>query len=130
MDADRREVALLKELVELGGSSDRLDEDADLERVGEKREDSQSPFSTVLDFERRKRATNLVELQGIEEVVQLPVLLFLLELDVVLLESVKGELGLVVDVNLERLKQRTRERSAFEDWTRLDRRMRIDSRSA
>lgn len=49
------------------------------------------------------RETNLVELQGVEEVVQLPVLLLLLELDVVLLETVEGELGLVVDVNLERL---------------------------
>lgn len=32
VNADRGEVTLLKELVELGGSGNRLDEDADLER--------------------------------------------------------------------------------------------------
>ena len=45
--------------------------------------------------------TDLVELEVIQELVQLPVLLLLLKLEVVLLETVKGQLGLVIDVNLE-----------------------------
>jgi len=43
----------------------------------------------------------LVELEVVQELVQLPVLLLLLKLQVVLLETVKGQLGLVIDVNLE-----------------------------
>lgn len=74
VDTDGGEVALLEEGVELGGTGNRLDED-----------------------------TNLVELQVVEEVVQLAVLLLLLELEVVLLKTVKRELGLVVDVDLKRL---------------------------
>jgi len=93
--------------------------------------EDQSPSSTS---QREGRPTNLVELQGIEEVVQLPVLLLLLKLDVVLLESVKSELGLVVDVNLERLEGRRggdgRKGSAFESWTRFDEGRQLDSRSA
>jgi len=74
MDADRREVALLQQSVELSSTSDRLDEDADL-----------------------------VELELVEQVVELPVLLLLLELEEVLLETVQGQLCLVIDVDLERL---------------------------
>ena len=51
------------------------------------------------------RATDLVELQRVEKVIQLSVLLLLLELDVVLLQSVQSELGLVIDVDLERLQK-------------------------
>lgn len=76
MDRDRGEVALAQEGVELGGARDRLDEDADL-----------------------------VELERVEEVVQLAVLGRLLQADVVLLQSVQGELLLVVDVDLERLRR-------------------------
>jgi len=43
---------------------------------------------------------HLVELEGIEEVVQLSVLLSLGELDVVQLEAMEGELGVIVDVDL------------------------------
>ena len=74
MDADGREVALLQQSVELSSTSDRLDEDADL-----------------------------VELELVEQVVELPVLLLLLELEEVLLETVQGQLCLVIDVDLERL---------------------------
>lgn len=74
VDADRGEVALLEEGVELGRASDRLDEDA-----------------------------HLVKLERVEQVVELAVLLLLLELEEVLLETVQRQLGLVVDVDLERL---------------------------
>jgi hypothetical protein len=49
----------------------------------------------------RNKGTDLVELEVVQELVQLPVLLLLLELEVVLLETVEGQLGLVIDVNLE-----------------------------
>jgi hypothetical protein len=51
------------------------------------------------------KTTNLVELKGVEKLVQLPILLSFLELDEVLLETMKGELGLVIDEDLERLKE-------------------------
>jgi hypothetical protein len=47
--------------------------------------------------------TDLVELERVEELVELAVLLLLLELDVVLLQTVQRELGLVIDVDLKRL---------------------------
>jgi hypothetical protein len=74
VDGDTGEVALAQKLVELGGTKGALDEDDDL-----------------------------VELQLVEEVVELAVLLGLTKLDVVLLETVKGELGLVVNVDLQRV---------------------------
>lgn len=43
----------------------------------------------------------MVELEVVQELVQLPVLLLLLELEVVLLKTVEGQFGLVIDVNLE-----------------------------
>lgn len=89
MNADRREVALLEESVELGRPSDRLDKDADLQ--------------VSLDRTEPYTLTDLVELEIVEEVVELPVLLLLFELEEVLLETVEGELGLVVDVDLEGL---------------------------
>lgn len=46
---------------------------------------------------------NLVELEDVEELEELLVLLILLELDVVLLEAVQRELGLVVHVDFHRL---------------------------
>jgi len=47
--------------------------------------------------------THLVELEAVQQIVELSVLLALGELDKVLLKTVEGQLGLVVDVNLERL---------------------------
>lgn len=75
MDAGRGEVALVEDLVELRRPLDRVHEDDDL-----------------------------VELERVQQVHQLSVLLLLLELDVVLLQPVEGELGAIVDVDLERLK--------------------------
>ena len=46
----------------------------------------------------------LVELESVQEIVELPVLAVLLQLDVVLLESVQGQLGLVVDKDFEGLR--------------------------
>lgn len=46
---------------------------------------------------------DLVELERVEQVVELPVLGVFLDLDEVLLQSVQGELGLVVNVDLKRL---------------------------
>lgn len=67
VDGDGGEVALSEELVELGATESRLDEDDDL-----------------------------VVLQLVKEVVELAVLLSLCELDVVLLETVKSEFGLLL----------------------------------
>ena len=74
MDGDRGEVALPKELVKLGGADGALHKDDDL-----------------------------VELQLVEELVESAVLLLLLELDEVLLQAVKGEFGVLVDVVLGRV---------------------------
>lgn len=74
VNGDTGEVALLQQLVELLSAGNRLDKDADL-----------------------------VELEGIQEVVELAVLLGLGDSNVVLLETVEGELSLVIDVNLERV---------------------------
>jgi hypothetical protein len=74
VDGDTGEVALAQKLVELSGTESALDEDDDL-----------------------------VELQLIEKVVELTILLSLTKLDVVLLETVEGELSLVVNVNLQRV---------------------------
>jgi len=81
VDADRGEVALNQKVVKLAGAGDGADEDDDL-----------------------------VELEGIEEVAELPVLSVLGELDKVLLESVKGELLLIVDQNLEGLSNEEKRR--------------------
>lgn len=74
VDSGAGEVALAQKVVELLASLGRANEDDDL-----------------------------VELQLIEEVVELPVLLTLVKLHVVLLQTVKGQLLLVVDVDLERV---------------------------
>jgi hypothetical protein len=74
VDGDTGEVTLAQKFVELGGTEGTLDEDDDL-----------------------------VELQLVEEIVELAVLLGLTKLDVVLLETVEGELGLVVNVDLQRV---------------------------
>lgn len=74
VDSDTGEVALAEQLVKLVGALGALDEDDDL-----------------------------VELKVVEELIQLAVLLLLAQLNVVLLQSVKGELSVVIDVNLERV---------------------------
>lgn len=74
VDTDGGEVALLQESVELSSTLNRLDKDADL-----------------------------VEFEIVQQVVELPVLLPLLELEVELLKTVEGQLGLIIDVNFKRL---------------------------
>lgn len=74
MDADGGEVALLQESIELSSTLNRLDKDADL-----------------------------VEFKIVQQVVELPVLLPLLELEVELLKTVESQLGLVINVNFKRL---------------------------
>lgn len=68
-----REVALNQQLCELVRTHGALDEDDDL-----------------------------IVRQGVEEIVELPVFLLLAALDIVLLQSVQGKLGLVVDIDLQR----------------------------
>lgn len=65
-------VALAQELVELGGTQSRLDKDDDL-----------------------------VELEIVQELIELPVLLALGQFNVVLLETVQSQLCLVVDIDLQ-----------------------------
>jgi hypothetical protein len=48
-------------------------------------------------------SSHLVELENVEQFEELPVLLAVLELDVVLLQAVQGQLRLVVNVHLHRL---------------------------
>jgi hypothetical protein len=74
VNGDGGEIALPEKTVEFAGSADRLDENDDL-----------------------------VEFEGVEEVVEFAVLLGFGEADKELLETVQGQLGLVVDVNLEGL---------------------------
>lgn len=74
MDVDTGEVTLHQQLVELFGTSDRLDKDDDL-----------------------------VKLQVVEQIVELAILLSLVHLDIVLLKAVKRKLGVVIDVDLERV---------------------------
>ena len=73
MDADTREVARDQELVQFDRSCDGLDEDDNL----------QAPQHRL--FCNELKTANLVEFEGIKQVIQLPVLLRLLQLDVVLL---------------------------------------------
>jgi hypothetical protein len=72
--SDRGEVALAQQLVELGGPNGALDEDDDL-----------------------------VELEIIKQLVELPVLLLLLKRDVILLEAVERQLGVFVNIVLCRV---------------------------
>ena len=91
VDRDTGEVARHQELVELNGTCHRLDEDHDLHSVS---------------MTRRRCArtkADLVELEGIKQLVELPVLANFLKLDVVLLETVERELGLVIDEDFEGL---------------------------
>lgn len=69
MYRDRREVAFAKQLVEFGGTDRTPDEDDDL-----------------------------VELQLIEKLVQFTILLLFLKLDVILLQAVKSQFGILIYV--------------------------------
>mmetsp|Transcript_21625 Transcript_21625/g.37103 ORF Transcript_21625/g.37103 Transcript_21625/m.37103 type:complete len:220 (-) Transcript_21625:1322-1981(-) len=77
VDADAGEVALCQQPVQFVGARHLRDEDH-----------------------------HLVEFQRVEQVVELAVLLGLAQLDVVLLQPVQGELGVVVHVDLHRLGRR------------------------
>lgn len=79
MEAGAGKVAFSEELVEGGGARDGAHEDDEL-----------------------------VELEGVDEVDQFPVLLVFRQPNVVLLEPVEGELGSLVDVDLEWLWDRRR----------------------
>lgn len=74
MDRDGGEIAFAQKLVELGSTKRALDKDDDL-----------------------------VELELIQQLIKLAVLLTLLERDIVLLKTVEGELGVLVDVMLRRV---------------------------
>jgi len=74
MDCNAGEVAFAKQLIKFGRTQRALDEDDDL-----------------------------VELKLIKQLVELTVLLLFIQLDVVLLQTVESQLGLIVDVNLERV---------------------------
>lgn len=74
MHRSAREVAFAQELVKLCASQGRANEDNDL-----------------------------VELQLIKKIVELPVLLTLVKLHVVLLQTVESQLLLVIDVDFERV---------------------------
>ena len=74
VDCNTGEVALAQELVKLSRTQSALDEDDDL-----------------------------VELQAVQQLVEFAVLLRLVELDAVLLKTVESELGLIVDIDFERI---------------------------
>ena len=74
MDSDTGKVALAQELVKFGSTKSTLDENDDL-----------------------------VEFEVVQQLIELTILLAFTELDVVLLKTVKGKLGLVIDVNLQRV---------------------------
>ncbi len=77
VDANGGKVALDQQLVELNGTRHALDKNADL-----------------------------VEFQRVQQIVELAVLFAFLQLEVVLLQAVQRQLGLVIDVNLQRLRTR------------------------
>lgn len=74
MDSNTWEIAFSKKFIKFGATSSTLDEDDDL-----------------------------IEFEFVEKVVQLSILLTLSKSDVVLLETVKGQFGVVIDIQLERI---------------------------
>ena len=91
VDADTREVARDQKLVQFDRSCDGLDEDDNL----------QAPQHRL--FCNELKTANLVEFEGIEKLIELPVFADLIKLDVVLLETVESQLRLIIDEDLERL---------------------------
>lgn len=90
MNADAREVARHQEFVQFDGAGDGLHEDDDLGRG-------------IYIKPGREHVTYLIEFEAVEQLVQLPVLANFFQLDVVLLQPVESEFGLVVDEDFERL---------------------------
>ena len=74
MHGDTWEIALPKQLIQLRGAKCTFDED-----------------------------NHLVELKGIKQIVELPILLAFAKLDIILLETMEGEGGLIVDVDFKRI---------------------------
>lgn len=74
MNRDTREVALAQQFVQLVSTERALDEDDDL-----------------------------VKCEAVQKFVELAVLFRFAELDVVLLETVQGELGVIIDVDFQRV---------------------------
>ena len=68
------------------------------------------PMQFIIEQMQRKYKklsnSHLVKLQHVKQLKELPVLLGVLQLDVVLPQPVQGELRLVVDVHLHRLQTR------------------------
>jgi hypothetical protein len=56
--------------------------------------------------EKRCIETDLVELKSVQQIVQFAVLGSFVDLDEVLLKPMKGQFGLIINVNLQRLKKR------------------------
>lgn len=54
-------------------------------------------------WEKVNECLYLVKFEGVEQIVQFPVFADFLQFDVMLLQSVKGQLCLIIDKNLERL---------------------------
>lgn len=61
------------------------------------------PKSEDTTSNRLDKNADLVKLQRVKQFIQLNVLACLFELDVVLLQTMKCKLGLVIDKNLERI---------------------------
>jgi hypothetical protein len=72
--SNRWEIAFAEKFVKLSSTQSALDEDDDL-----------------------------VEFEAVEEVIEFAILLRLVKLDAVLLETVQSELGLIINVHLERI---------------------------
>ena len=98
MDTDTREVTRNKQLVQFDCPCDGFHEDDNL-------------FGKDWTTRQKVRGleTNLVEFQSVEQLVQLPVLSDFVQLHEVLLESMQGQLRLIVNEYFERLKKVTSE---------------------
>lgn len=87
VDADAGEAAFTQKLIQFVGTGDRSDKD-----------------------------DNLIEFEGIEKVRELAILFFFLEFDVVLLETVQGQLCLIVNVNLQWLHTHKKGNGIWKVW--------------
>ena len=72
MDSDAGEIAFAQDLVKLGSPQSALDEN-----------------------------DHLVELKRVKEIIEFAIFLAFAQLDIILLQSVEGQLGFIVDVDLE-----------------------------
>jgi hypothetical protein len=94
VNTDAREIARDEQFVELDCTSDRLHKNDDLR--------AENGMRSSMVFEQAHH-DYLIEFQGVQQLIQLPVLTNLLKLDVVLLETVEGQFCFVVHENFERL---------------------------